>query len=197
MGPTKERAVSEKNDLIRMFMDTLDPQARFNMEVAVRLDELERSERRYEDEEDIDEETYAVEIIALTKTQARLDKEMKILRGALEETVLQLREYQRQAQQSGDQTASAQRAVQETQSRASVGVTPSGQRSRAKQFRGVYCRNCGKRLEGKYQTVFCSRKCGAKWRADHAGQTATPRLTLKDEKLGTTVVAGEGVRDPR
>jgi len=180
--------MSEKNDLITMFMDTLDPQARFNMELAVRLDEVERSG----DDEVTDGlmEVMATEMQELREGQSKLHKEMQILRGALEETISQLREYQKTAQRMAmDPT----RAVQQTQSKA-VGRTPSGALSRAKKHKGVYCRLCGKRLEGKHQTIFCSRKCGAKWHAAHKVQPATPRLTLKDEMLGTTVVAGEGVR---
>jgi hypothetical protein len=194
-----ENDMSEKNELFKMFMETLEPQSRFNFELAVRMDELERGGDHLDQHDEVADElidTMAAEIQELRAIQSRLEKEQKILRGALEETIVQLREYQKtqQAQQKEEPAADPQRAVQETQSRASAGLTASGHRSRNKKFRGVYCRNCAKKLEGKHQTIFCSRKCGAQWRAKHPDQRATPRLTLKDEKLGTTVVAGEGVR---
>lgn len=186
--------MSDKDELFKMFMETLDPQARFNFELAVRLDEIERGgEHLDQHDEDADEliDTMAAEIHELRLAQSRLEKEQRIIRGALEETVVQLREYQKAQFAKNPDLA---KVVQETQTRA-AGVTKSGHRSRAKKFRGVYCRNCAKKLEGKHQSIFCSRKCGAQWRAKHPDQTAEPRLTLKDEMLGTTVVAGEGVRD--
>lgn len=104
---------------------------------------------------------------------AEVWRELKIQRGALDETINQLRELQPRKEADA----------------------PKGNGKTAL-LRGIYCRFCGKELDtSKTQRIFCSQACAGKWQGQHKGQKATPRLTLKDEKLGTTVVAGEGVRE--
>jgi hypothetical protein len=110
---------------------------------------------------------------------AGLHQELKRQRGALEETVTQLRTLQQMAEHTGPWTV---------ESKKSNGKTPM--------VRGIYCRFCGKDLDTKKsQKIFCSQACAGRWQGQHKGQTPTPRYTLKDEKIGTTVVAGVGVRD--
>lgn len=100
-----------------------------------------------------------------------LKRETKVLRGALDETISNIRQVQ-----------TASRAVEKPRKEPMV--------------RGIYCRFCGKELDtSKTQRIFCSQACAGRWTGQHKGEKATPRLTLKDERLGTTVVAGEGVRE--
>lgn len=106
---------------------------------------------------------------------AEVRREMKIQRGALDETIHQLR------------------ALQSAEGKAE---TPKNGNGKTALMRGIYCRFCGKELDtSKSQRIFCSQGCAGRWQSQHKGQKATPRLTLKDEKLGTTVVPGEGIRD--
>lgn len=106
---------------------------------------------------------------------AEVRREMKIQRGALDETIHQLRELQ-----------SAEGKAE----------TPRNGNGKSALMRGIYCRFCGKELDTNTgQRIFCSQRCAGRWQGQHKGQHATPRLTLKDEMVGTTVVAGEGVRD--
>lgn len=99
-----------------------------------------------------------------------VEHDIKVQRGALEETITELRDLQKRAEGKAERPAQAL-------------------------ARGVYCRFCGKMLNGTTQRIFCSQACAGRWQGQHKGHKATPRLTLKDERLGTTVVAGEGVRD--
>jgi len=104
--------------------------------------------------------------------------EFKIQRGALDETILQMRELQKTAQSGGTL------------------LTVPKKNGKTAMIRGIYCRFCGKELDTKKaQKIFCSQGCAGRWQGQHKGEHPTPRLTLKDEMLGTTVVAGEGVRD--
>lgn len=106
----------------------------------------------------------------LWEHMTQVEHQQKIQRGALEETAKDLRDIQRaegKAEKPGQALA----------------------------LKGVYCRFCGKMLNGTTQRIFCSQACAGRWTGQHRGQKATPRMTLKDEKLGTTVVAGVGVRD--
>lgn len=102
-----------------------------------------------------------------------LERETNVLRGALDETINEVR--------------AAQTAARDAE--------PKGNGKRQPAVRGIYCRFCGRELDTrKSQKIFCSQACAGRWQGQHKGEHATPRLTLKDEKLGTTVVAGEGVR---
>jgi hypothetical protein len=104
--------------------------------------------------------------------------EATIQRGALEETITQVRGLQKMAMHTGPWT-----------------VEPK-KNGKTAMIRGIYCRFCGKELDTKKaQKIFCSQGCAGRWQGQHKGEHPTPRLTLKDEMLGTTVVAGEGVRD--
>lgn len=104
--------------------------------------------------------------------------EFKIQRGALEETIAQVRDLQKTAQSGGTL------------------LTVPKKNGKTAMIRGIYCRYCGKELDTKTtQKIFCSQGCAGRWQGQHKGEHPTPRLTLKDEMLGTTVVAGEGVRD--
>ena len=104
--------------------------------------------------------------------------EFKIQRGALEETISQVRDLQKLAKHDGPWH-----------------VEPK-KNGKTAMIRGIYCRFCGKELDTKKaQKIFCSQGCAGRWQGQHKGEHPTPRLTLKDEKLGTTVVAGEGVRE--
>lgn len=106
---------------------------------------------------------------------AEVRREMKIQRGALEETIDQLRELQKRADGKAEKPKS---------------------NGKTAMLRGIYCRYCGKELDTNTgQKIFCSQGCAGRWQGQHKGERPTPRLTLKDEMLGTTVVAGEGVRD--
>jgi hypothetical protein len=55
---------------------------------------------------------------------------------------------------------------------------------------GYYCVNCDKPLVGRWQALFCSRRCSAVWNGSHRLSKAQPRTSPR----GMTVVAGEGVR---
>ena len=93
---------------------------------------------------------------------------IKVIEGALEELILRVEELR-----------GTKPAPKEKPKKAKVA--------------GVYCRNCSKRLEGR-QKVFCTKRCAAVWHGQHRGEFATPRFEI-EEKLDTTVVAGEGIRD--
>ena len=143
----------------------------------------------------IDEEILDIIGQELVKEQKRLDDlaqvndmirdelreirtEFKIQRGALDETILQMRELQKTAQSGGTL------------------LTVPKKNGKTAMIRGIYCRFCGKELDTKKaQKIFCSQGCAGRWQGQHKGEHPTPRLTLKDEMLGTTVVAGEGIRD--
>jgi len=135
-------------------------------------------------------EMLAQEVAEVRDQNNKLEHEMKILRGAMEETIAQLRDVQAHFRAP---KVEQEQAVGDTQQAARLGMTPKGHRSKAKAFRGVYCRNCAKELKGKNQGIFCSRKCAARWRSKHPNQVATPRLSIKDD-YQATVVAGEGVK---
>jgi len=177
--------MSETSEIFSLFMDTLEPQARFNMEMAVHIDELLRGKDGPDEVTDDLIEAMGQEITSLREEVGNVQRELKILRGAMEETIVQLREFQKRG--------GVEQAVRDTQQQARPGLTPKGHRSRAKQFRGIYCRNCGKALAGKHQSIFCSRKCGAQWRSKHPNEVATPRLSLKNG-FDATVEAGVGVK---
>jgi len=142
----------------------------------------------------IDEEILDIIGQELVKEQKRLDDlaqvndmirdelreirtEFKIQRGALDETIAQVRELQKMAQHVGPWT-----------------VEPK-KNGKTAMIRGIYCRFCGKELDTKKsQKIFCSQACAGRWQAQHKGERPTPRYTLKNEMIGTTVVAGVGVR---
>lgn len=74
---------------------------------------------------------------------------------------------------------------------------PEARKPRQKKLRGVFCRGCNKRLDGKYQTVFHDRACAVRWHAKHPGEIATPKMVEHEKEFshgGATVVAGEGLR---
>lgn len=83
-------------------------------------------------------------------------------------------------------------ALEETIQRVEAvrGAKPAPKK-RSKPARGVYCRNCAKRLEGR-QRVFCTKKCAAVWHGQHKGQFAQPRFEI-NEKEEAVVEAGTGV----
>jgi hypothetical protein len=86
--------------------------------------------------------------------------------------------------------------VRELQKTSGTLLTTTKKNGKTAMIRGIYCRFCGKELDTKKsQKIFCSQGCAGRWQGQHKGHKPTPRLTLKDEMLGTTVVAGEGVRD--
>jgi len=153
---------------LRDFVEAIRPQIPATILTST---PLEQPEEWSHDEEPIEMLQNLYDLIpSLYESINKLKEEMKIQRGALEETINQLRELQRA---EGKAERPAQKLV----------------------IRGVYCRFCGKMLNGTTQKIFCSQACAGRWTGQHKGERATPRLTLKDEKLGTTVVAGEGVRD--
>ena len=112
----------------------------------------------------------------LRDQMAEIRHEMKVQRGALDETVHNVRTIERKLVEARPE--------------------PKNGNGKSSLVRGIYCRFCGKELDtSKSQKIFCSQGCAGRWQAQHKGQKATPRLTLKDEMLGTTVVPGEGVRE--
>ena len=187
--------MGDKTDLLDLFLDTLDPQQRLNMTLAMKLDVLsEKMDGEEKEDDDISDELLDLLGQDVVKTQEairEMQHELAVLRGAVEETILQLRSLQ-----GGPKAPRADitTAVHEAQEKAAAGFTPAGHRSRAKSFRGVYCRNCAKELEGKHQSIFCSRRCAAVWRGQHPDEVATPRLSVRENDFEATVVAGEGVR---
>lgn len=96
-----------------------------------------------------------------------LEKRQKVIEGALEEAILRVEEL---------------RAVKPIRAE----TVPR------KPKRGLYCRNCAKRLEGRRQSVFCSRKCAGVWHGQHRGMIATMRFEI-NEKPTAVVEAGVGV----
>lgn len=114
---------------------------------------------------------------------SEMERRIRVLEGALEKTIPKVRE-----------TEAGRKASRSTQPRPEPTLyTAGGRRSHARQFRGVYCRNCAKTLANR-QTVFCSRKCAKRWHDQHPGEVPQPRLTI-EEAFETTIVAGVGMRD--
>ena len=196
--------MGDKTDLLDLFLDTLDPQQRLNMTLAMKLDVLsEKMDGEEKEDDDISDELLDLLGQDVVKTQeaihemqrelGEVQREMSRLRGALDETINQLREIQGGPKAPKPTPTEVTAAVQETQAKAAAGITPAGHRSRAKSFRGVYCRNCAKELTGKHQSLFCSRRCAARWRTQHPDELATPRLSIKENGFEATVAAGIGV----
>jgi len=190
--------MGDKTDLLDLFLDTLDPQQRLNMTLAMKLDLLsEKMDGEEKEDDDISDELLDLLGQDVVKTQEairEMQHDLAVLRGAVEETIHQLHELQGGPKASKPTPAEVTAAVRETQAKAATGFTEKGARSKAKAFRGVYCRNCAKELTGKHQSLFCSRRCAAVWRGQHPDEVATPRLSVRENDFEATVVAGEGVR---